>query len=109
MAIVYWSYDIVIYVMDATFQSCSLQAGSRFRRDAIFFIPPKGPKWSDARESAALKRNQYRVAMTADRDISKVVIVKTVDNPAIVENFLRGFNAVDNWKKVNLWIHSYYY
>ena len=31
------------YVIGATFQSCSLRAGSRFSRDAIFFNLPNSP------------------------------------------------------------------
>ena len=43
MAIVFWSFNIDIYVMDATFQSCSMQAGLRLGWDAIFLILPNGP------------------------------------------------------------------
>ena len=38
----WWSL-IGVYVIGATFQSCSLWAGSRFGWDTIFFILPNGP------------------------------------------------------------------
>ena len=38
-----WWTLIGIYVIGATFQSCSLRAGLRFGRDAMFFILPNSP------------------------------------------------------------------
>ena len=60
MAIVYWSYDMDIYVMDATFKVA--RVGLSQEAAGICYCQCS-PDDLNAVESAALTRNQYRVAM----------------------------------------------